>query len=76
MKNLDIDLIRKLINEGKIRWTNHVVLRLLQRDISQKDIENALLNGKIIEEYENDYPYPSCLICGLNINDTYSMWCR
>ncbi len=22
------------------------------------------MTGEIIEEYPNDYPYPSCLICG------------
>lgn len=42
---------------------------MLQRDITQEDIESALLNGEIIEEYENDYPYPSCLIYGINLND-------
>ncbi len=28
----------------------------------------AILNGQIIEEYENDYPYPSCLIFGTTLN--------
>ena len=53
--------------DKKIRWTNHVMVRLLQRNIMQSDIENALLNGEIIEEYENDYPYPSCLFYGVNL---------
>ncbi len=35
----------------------------------QEDIEKALLNGEIIEEYENDYPYPSCLVYGINLNN-------
>ena len=35
----------------------------------QSDIENALLNGEIIEEYDNDYPYPSCLVYGLSLNN-------
>ena len=55
--------------EQKIRWTNHVVIRILQRNITQLDIETALLNGEIIEEYENDYPYPSCLVYGINVNN-------
>ncbi len=66
MEKLDIDTIKQMVNDGKIRWTNHVVVRLLQRNILQEDIEKALLNGEIIEEYENDYPYPSCLIYGIN----------
>ena len=67
MEKLNIDIIKQLIKNGKIRWTNHVMIRLLQRNITQSDIENAILNGEIIEEYENDYPYPSCLVYGINL---------
>ena len=66
MESLNIDKIKQLINDGKLRWTNHITIRLLQRNISQEDIENALLNGEIIESYEDDYPFPSCLILGIN----------
>ena len=68
MEKLNIDTIKQLIKEGKIRWTNHVLIRLLQRNITQSDIEKALLTGEIIEEYEKDYPYPSCLVYGINLN--------
>ena len=27
------------------------------------------MNGEIIEEYENDYPYPSCLVYGIDLNN-------
>ena len=66
MEKLNIDKIKQLIKERKIRWTNHVMIRLFQRNITQSDIEYALLNGEIIEEYKNDYPYPSCLVFGIN----------
>lgn len=69
MEKLSIDKIKQLIKSEKIRWTNHVIVRLLQRNISQEDIKEALLNGQIIEEYENDYPYPSCLVYGINLNN-------
>ena len=69
MERLDIDIIKKMVKKEKIRWTNHVMIRLLQRNITEKDIENALLNGNIIEEYENDYPHPSCLVYGINLNN-------
>lgn len=69
MKKLSIESIKNLVKNGKIRWTNHVVVRLIQRNITQKDIETAILNGEIIEEYENDYPYPSCLVYGINLNN-------
>ena len=68
MEKLKISTIKQMVKDGKIRWTNHSIVRLFQRKINQEDIENAILNGEIIEEYENDYPYPSCLIYGVNLN--------
>ena len=69
MEKLSIDKIRMLTKQEKLRWTNHIMIRLLQRNITQDDIICALLNGEIIEEYENDYPYPSCLVYGINLNN-------
>ena len=69
MEKLYINTIKELVNKGKIRWTNHVMVRLFQRNINQNDILEVLLNGEIIEEYENDYPYPSCLVYGINDNN-------
>lgn len=38
---------------------------------SDTRILNAILNGEIIEQYLNDYPYPSCLTLGLAVNGRY-----
>ena len=54
MENLSIDIIKEKINSGKVRWTNHAISRLFQRNIMQKDVLNAILNGEIIEEYKDD----------------------
>ena len=69
MSKINIENIKKLVKNGNVRWTNHVILRLIQREISQLEVEEAILNGEIIEEYENDYPYPSCLIYGCSIKN-------
>lgn len=69
MKKIEIRDIKQMVKTNKIRWTNHIVIRLFQRNISQDDVKNVLLNGEIIEEYENDYPYPSCLVYGINLKD-------
>ena len=61
MEKLNINIIKDLIINQKIRWTNHVMIRLLQRNISQRDVENALLNGEIIENYEIIH-----VVCGSN----------
>ena len=69
MEKLEIEKINQLVREDKIRWTNHAIIRLFQRNITQEDIQSAILNGEIIEEYENDYPYASCLVYGINIEN-------
>ena len=35
-----------------------------ERDISICDVESCLQKGEIIENYPDDFPYPSCLIFG------------
>lgn len=69
MKKIDIDEIKEMVRNNKLRWTEHIMIRLLQRNIMQEDVENAILNGEIIEEYENDYPYPSYLVYGIDLKN-------
>lgn len=49
----------------------HGQLRLNERNITVDDVMNAIDNGEIIEQYPDDFPFPSCLILGLSINDVY-----
>ncbi len=66
---LNIENIKKYLEERNIYWTKHCLDRLNQRNISIADIKTAIKNGKIIEYYYDDYPYPSCLILGYNLNN-------
>jgi hypothetical protein len=60
---LEKDIIQHC--EGRtLRWTSHILERLFQRNISLDDISAALTNGRIIEQYPSDYPFPSCLVLG------------
>jgi hypothetical protein len=61
---MDIENIIKLTKENKIKWRGHMLVRMQQRKIYVKDIKTCILNGIIIEDYPDDYPYPSCLILG------------
>ena len=61
---LTIDNLRERCNNNAIRWTEHIAVRLLKRRISRRQVIEAVLSGVIIEQYPNDYPYPSCLILG------------
>lgn len=68
---MDIGAIRQYCEQGLLRWTNHVLIRLMQRNIGMDDVECALKNGGIIEQYPTDYPYPSCLVLGMSINQKH-----
>lgn len=68
MKELNILELRKLYKNDMVFLTAHCALRLEQRSITEDDIEFALNNGEIIEQYPNDYPWPSCLILGYSNN--------
>ena len=65
---MDIETIRKLISENKIKWSAHCLERMGERDIGIADVKNCIRNGEIIENYPDDYPFPSCLIFGYNTN--------
>ena len=42
----------------------HAIERMFQRDISEKQVEEVIENGEIIESYVEDKPYPSFLTLG------------
>lgn len=64
---INIEKLRQYSAEDKIFVTNHAAERFRERRISIRDIYNAINNGEIIEQYPNDYPYPSCLVLGDNL---------
>jgi len=44
--------------------------RCRERGITVKDIRSAIMSGEIIENYPDDFPFPSCLVCGKSEKDT------
>ncbi|PWR73984.1 DUF4258 domain-containing protein [Methanospirillum lacunae] len=48
----------------KITIRRHAFEQMYIRRISEDDIEEIILTGKVIEQYPDDYPLPSYLICG------------
>lgn len=71
MENLQytINDVIKILNTNKIIWREHVLERMLERNIKRADIKHCLSNGEIIEEYPKDYPFPSCLVFGTTIKN-------
>ena len=68
---LDISELRKLCIPKNIRITLHAAKRLEQRGIFLKDVMSCIMNGEIIEQYPDDYPYTSCLIFGMSVENKY-----
>lgn len=64
---MDIEAIRCLYKKDKIKWSSHCLERMQERDISIKDIGSCITTGEIIEDYPDDFPYPSCLIFGHSV---------
>ena len=62
-----LEEIKRLCAAGKIVWTNHVFVRMMQRGIEREDVKAGIMNGEIIENNPDAYPYPSCLLLSLNI---------
>lgn len=61
---MQIEDIKACINNGSIKWTEHCSFRMFQRGIYRKSVEKIIINGTIIEQYPNDFSYPSCLVAG------------
>jgi len=61
---LNINDLRNLCHDKSIAITKHAKNRLTERNITVENIKNAVRTGEIIEQYENDKPFPSCLLLG------------
>ena len=51
----------------KFKFTQHALKEMLEEEfgeITENEIREAIAHGKIIEEYPEDRPVPSCLIYG------------
>ena len=44
--------------------TQHSRIRFAERGITIQDVCRTIQTGNIIEQYPNDFPFPSCLILG------------
>lgn len=64
IKTMEENTIRTLCSSENLVFTAHCLARMQERDILIDDILDVLLNGEIIEDYPDDYPFPSCLMMG------------
>lgn len=61
---LDITDYQSLCQDEHIAVTQHAYKRFRERGIALDDIEQCIRTGRIIEEYPDDTPFPSCLVLG------------
>ena len=61
---MDIAWIRQQVRSGNYEFSGHADDERQAERISIADVEGALLNGEILEDYPNDPRGPSCLVLG------------
>lgn len=61
------DLQAIAVNTDDVILTQHVLERIRERQVERDDLFNIIMSGEIIEQYPNDFPFPSCLILGNSI---------
>jgi hypothetical protein len=61
-----IDDIKRLALEEQFEITAHARERMAERGISTEGLISLIINGELIEDYPDDFPYPSALILGYN----------
>ena len=58
---MDKEKIIEALEHGTIEWRRHALERMLERDISRREVKMTLRDGEIIENYETDVPFKSAL---------------
>lgn len=56
--------IRRKFSDGEWLYTKHAADRAIERGIWSHEVEEAIADGEIIEDYPQDKYGPSCLILG------------
>lgn len=73
---MEIDKIVNAIYANRIRITDHADEQSESYQLTFDEVYFSVLHGKIIEDYPDDKPYPSCLIYGQTFSGdpVHSVW--
>ena len=58
-------MIGSAIEDWEIVYRIHATRRMFERDISEEELMDVLINGHVIENYPDDTPFPSALVNGI-----------
>jgi hypothetical protein len=59
-----LELFKRAVTEGQLMISLHAAEEALAEDITRSEIEEAMLNAQVVEEYPDWWLGPSCLIYG------------
>jgi len=62
---MDIQPIQEIAQQQHLFFTEHAVRQMAKRNITDLEVQEIILAGKIIEDYPDDKYSPSCLIFGV-----------
>ena len=61
----ELAIIQGYFESDAVFVTEHAMERFKQRGIWMRDVRAAVMSGQIIEQYPDDFPFPSCLMSGI-----------
>lgn len=59
---MDRDKLKIAVEDGNIEWQRHALERMMERGISRSTVKAVLSAGEVIEDYQDDKPFPSALL--------------
>ena len=67
MTKIDFEDIRNQVQIGNYEISVHAFERMRRRGITLDDVENAIVNGDIIERDSDAKPFPKCIFWGFTL---------
>lgn len=73
---LFLSCLKQVIITSGYRVSNHPDEQALEDDLKISEICYSVKNGEVIEEYADDFPFPSCLVygCCSNNSPVHRVW--
>jgi len=66
----------RIVGNSRVKITDHADEEAFDDSLTYEEIYASVIQGEVIEDYQNDKPYPSCLILGRNFagEAIHSVW--
>ena len=73
---INLNDIKTAINDNRVYVTNHAAIEMRNDGLKLAEIFFGADNGEIIKQYEDDKPFPSCLMLGYTEDEQvfHSVW--